>query len=97
MGEIQEKQADEGLKATEYILGDATTDGHTHLFYLRDDLPIATTSAYSSVTPIRNHHEHSIEEGPNDTVVCLMADDHIHTVLKVKEEGDYKIRTLANG
>jgi hypothetical protein len=77
------------LKPTKYILKDAE-GGHSHVFYLRDDLPIATTTArYLGI-----HHEHSIEEGPDGTVICEPAADHTHDTLIVEEEGDYTIRTL---
>lgn len=99
MGEQQENAVAEGLKATKYILGDAETDGHTHAFYLRDDLPIATTNGYRSVAPgdREANHAHSIEEGPDNTLVCQPAHDHIHTVLKIEEAGNYAPRALFNG
>lgn len=89
MGEYQEAQDAEGLTPTMYILGKVSTDNHTHVFYLRDDLPIATTDAHE--------HAHSISKGPGHTVICGPADDHIHTVLSLKESGDYALRGLFNG
>lgn len=94
MGEIQQKAVDEGLVATKYILGDMTEDGHVHVFYLRDDLPIATTT---SITNNGLSHAHSIEEGPNLTVICEPVASHTHTHLKVVKTGDYAIRGLHTG
>lgn len=82
------------LKPTKYVLGDATTDGHTHVFYLRDNLPIATTLGYSSVQDTNRNHAHSIEEGPGNTLIVEEADGHIHTNLVIEEEGDYTPLTL---
>lgn len=100
MGEIQLKADAEGLKPTKYVLGDATTDGHTHFFYLRDDLPIATTLGYLNVTDsedMNRNHAHSIKEGPDGTLICEEADGHIHTKLEVEEKGDYVVRTIFEG
>lgn len=96
MSEYQMREDAEGRKPTKYILGDATTDGHTHAFYLRDDLPIATTLGYKDVKDRTVNHAHSIEEGPDNTVVCLPADDHVHTVLKIEDAGNYAPRTLGD-
>jgi len=83
------------LTATKYVLGaevegDPEWNSHTHVFYLRDDLPVATTDAEHYGV----HHAHSIEEGPDNTVICKAAAGHIHTVLTVEEAGDYTVRTL---
>lgn len=96
MGEYQLKQDAERKKPTKYILGDAEEDGHTHVFYLRDDLPIATTLGYKDVSNTNVNHAHSIEEGPDNTVICVMADDHVHTALKIEEAGNYAPRTLGD-
>jgi len=91
MDEIQEKEYAEGLKPTKYILGDKTTDGHTHVFYLRTELPIATTTDdWEATYP----HAHSIEEGPDFTVICVEEAGHTHTKLVIEEAGDYLPRTL---
>lgn len=93
----QQLKADaEGLKATKYVLGDAETDGHTHYFYLRDDLPIATTNGYKDVNDRVVNHAHSIKEGPDNTVICEEAAGHTHTVLKIEEAGSYKPRTMGD-
>lgn len=95
MGEIQEKAEAEGLKATKYVLGDKETDGHTHIFYLRDDLPVATTADEMGIGPhVDAPHAHSITEGPENTLVCQPELDHTHTVLNIEEAGDYTPRTL---
>ena len=87
----QEEQDAEGLKPTKYILGNKVIDGHEHVFYLRDDLPIATTTGMGPHKP----HAHSIAVGPApNTVICLPTFNHLHTRLIVDEVGDYVIRTL---
>jgi len=96
MGELQEKAIAEELKATKYVLGDAATDGHTHVFYLRDDLPIATTWGYMSAYSRETNHAHSIEKGPDNTLICSPENGHVHTVLKIEEPGNYAPRTLFN-
>ena len=78
------------LKPTRYLLTDDPGGTHTHVFYLRDDLPLATTDGLHRGA----HHSHSIQEGPEDTVICLPAEDHTHNMLIVEEPGDYAIRTL---
>jgi hypothetical protein len=90
MGEYQEAQDAEGLTATHYILGDKDEDGHTHEFFLRDSLPIATT--YSG--DFAGNHAHSIEKGPDDTIICDEAVGHTHEKLVIEEVGDYKARTI---
>ena len=74
------------LKPTKYVIGGEEATPHTHIFYLRDNLAIATTTT--------EHHAHSIIEGPDNTVICLESDGHTHTTLVVEEAGDYVIRTL---
>lgn len=76
----------EGLKAIKYRIGDKEVDGHDHIFYQRDDLPVATTSSLG--------HAHSISAGPMNTVICEEAAGHIHTKLVIEEKGDYVARTL---
>lgn len=93
MGEYQEEQVAKGLKPTKYILGDKETDGHTHIFYLRDDLPIATTVSATATHDV-GYHAHSIEEGPGDTLICGAPFNHTHTKLVIEDAGDYKPRTL---
>jgi len=90
VGEYQEYQVAEGLVATKYVIGNETVDGHDHVFYLRDHLPIATTVSFVN----SRGHAHSIEKGPGNTVVCAEAEGHVHDNLVVEEEGDYEIRTL---
>lgn len=88
MGVLQEKADAEGLKPTKYVLGDEEEDGHIHEIYLRDHLPIATTT--------NDFHAHSIEEGPDKTLVCRPGPDdgHTHTKLVIAEAGNYTARTL---
>ena len=84
------------LTPTKYVVGDEEEDGHTHVFYLRDDLPIATTASSEEASVER--HSHSIEEGPGDDtieVVPYPGDGHTHTTLVVEEAGDYNLRTIA--
>ena len=81
------------LKPTEYVIGDEEVDGHNHTFYLRDNLPLATTDGIYQ----GEHHAHSIVEGPDKTLICDSAAGHTHTNLVVVEPGDYEIRTLFTG
>ena len=82
------------LKPTKYVIGgEEDLDGHSHIFYLRDDLPQATTDAVYK----GEHHAHSIIEGPDKTLICDSAAGHTHTNLVVEEAGDYEVRTLFTG
>jgi len=101
MGELQLKDDAEGKKPSHYILGDEATDGHTHEFWLRGELPIATTDAElgaseaGSVFGRNAHHAHSIEQGPDaDTIMCREMFGHTHTVLVCEEKGSYNQKTL---
>ena len=78
------------IKPTKYMLGSLEEDGHTHIFYLRDHLPIATT-VRSGEGPL---HAHSIIEGPDHTVIAVEEIGHTHTTLVVKDAGGYAVRTL---
>ena len=81
--EYQEHLIREGFKAKKYVVGDATVDGHTHVFYLRDDLPIATTSSPLNDTYDIAYHAHSIREGVGaNTFVCDPAGTNYHTHTK---------------
>lgn len=92
MGEIQQKADAEGLKPTKYVLGGEEETGHTHVFYLRDDLPIATTAEpeEEGATP----HAHTITEGPGKTLGVNEVLGHTHTKLVVEERGNYEPRSL---
>lgn len=75
----EEYQESEGIHARKFIVGDKETDYHTHILYVRDDLPRATSS--DAFLNNKGHHAHSIEEGPDGTFVCRHARqyNHVHT------------------
>ena len=88
----QDQQQQEGLKPTVYIVGDIAEDGHDHVFYLRDHLPLATTTETSE--GVQTAHAHSITKGPGDTFVCNYVAGHTHTTFVVKEQGDYALLSI---
>ena len=76
-------QVSEGIAPRKFIVGDIGPDGHVHVFYLRDDLPRATSTNYMG--PGKTWpHQHSIEEGPNNTLICIEATvgntSHFHSL-----------------
>lgn len=75
-----------GIKAKKYIVGNETTDGHTHTFYLRDDLPRATTA--DAIANDVGYHQHSIVPGPEKSLICEPAgnNNHIHTEFKLVQQ-----------
>lgn len=71
--------ASQGIKATRYTVGDVTPNDHTHDLYLRDDVPIATTTNQTG-TGLKGYHAHSITVDENGDLVCGPAgpDNHAH-------------------
>lgn len=88
----QDEQHKAGLKPTHYIVGSIEDDGHDHEFFLRDHLPIATTTKTSE--GVQTMHAHSITKGPGDTFICEPTEGHTHTTFVVKEAGDYALRSI---
>lgn len=74
-----EYQEEMGEHATKYIVGDLGIDGHVHLLYLRDDLPVATTSVLMGDV----QHAHSIEADSSERgFICKPAKPGPHTHTK---------------
>lgn len=73
METYKEHLENQGYKPAKYKVGVLETDGHTHDLYLRDDLPLAT-STYE-------HHAHSIELGVGNVLVCTEANHHNHDTI----------------
>jgi hypothetical protein len=83
----QESENFKGMVPTHYLIGDDQTEGHHHDLYLRDDLPIATSTDHN--------HCHCVEKGPGNSVVCVEELGHTHAKLEIKNAGNYAPRTLA--
>lgn len=83
-----EYQESQGEHASKFIVGDETLDGHTHIFFLRDDLPRATTSS-SAYNNDFGWHAHSIfatdVTNPKNTLVCEANGPNNHTHTKFTE------------
>lgn len=74
-----EYQESLGEHAVKYIVGDLATDGHVHELYLRDDLPVATSTAVVGDTP----HAHSIEADTSERgFICKPVREGWHTHTK---------------
>lgn len=68
---------DLGIFPKKYVVGDKEIDGHDHVVYLRDDVPVATST--STMIFDSWHHRHSIDQKSDKTLICNEAQGHIHT------------------
>lgn len=81
-------QESEGIHATKYVVGNLETDGHTHVLFLRDDLPVATSTEEYPEGSVP--HQHSIEADSSERgFICRPGgpSHHIHTeITQVENE-----------